>query len=334
MVLLLLSLGICVPSGLAAAGETIQLRPYQRRIPFTGFTRAKQSMLVSSEVSGRCLAVHADVGDFLSATGLLAELDTTFITIDLQTNRIARDKVRRQLALETKTLNRYATLHDRKSVPQATLDEVTLKAELHELSLQNLQIEQRRLQERLDRHTIKGPPGWQVIERFAEPGEYIQSGQKIARLGDFRQLLIPLSLSFSELQAIRQMEFIPMLLPDLDASIEGRLFRTSPDFDRETRKINTELIIEARQEHLDGLLRGGMRVQLHLRSPEQSKAFVLPLSALVSRYDAHWLVTPGGQRVEVIYLGIAEDYDAAIVTGKSLSPGDRFLIQPPKEGGR
>lgn len=327
-VLMVLHLSLFIHPGFPSPDGTIELQPYHRRIPFTGFTQPIQSMTLSSEVSGRCLRVQADVGDALSASGILAELDTTFIALDLQANRIARDKIQRQLISEKKTLDRYATLHDRKSVPLATLDEVSLNAELHELSLQNLQNEQQRLQERFNRHIIKGPAGWQVIERFAEPGEYVQAGQAVARLGDFRQLLVSLALSFSELRSLQQMDSITMLLPDLEATVEGQLFRIAPDFDRESRKIHVELTIDANQDHINGSLRGGMRVQLHLRSPEGSSAFVVPLRSVVSRYDAHWLVTPDKQRVQVIYLGTTDDGKSAIISGKGLAANDLFLVQP------
>lgn len=328
---ILLNLCWFFPSSLSASTPTVQIQPYQRRVHFTGFTRAIQSMALSSEVSGRCLAVHADIGDVLPSSGILAELDTTFIALDIQANRVARDKVQRQLASERKTLDRYATLHDRKSVPLATLDEVTLNAELHELSLQNLENEQRRLEEKLKRHTITGPSGWQVIERYAEPGEYIQAGQEVARLGDFRKLLVSLALSFGELRTLQQMDEIPILLPDLEETVAGRLFRVAPDFDRETRKIHAELVIDAHQKNIEGMLRGGMRAQLHLRSPEQTNTFIIPFASLVSRYDAHWLITPGKERIQVIYLGKAEDGKSAIISGKGLRPNDRFLAHPSEE---
>ncbi len=325
--LLLLLICLCFPT-LSWAEETVQIRPYQRQVTFTGFTRAKQQITISSEVSGRCLAIYGDRGDTIPDSGKLAAIDTTFIDLDLETNRLTRKKVARQLASERKTLKRYTTLHNRKSVPQATLDEVSLNSELHELSLKDLENEAARLQQRLERYTITAPPGWQVIERLTEPGEYIQAGQPVARLGNFQELLVPLALSFSELQALQQATAISLLLPDLNHRVPARLYRTSPAFDPISKKISVDLLLAARQEHLDQQLRGGMRAELQLQLRERTNIFVLPLSALISRYDAHWLVTPQQERVKVIFLGTCEEETLAIVSGENLSTKDRFLTHP------
>ncbi len=310
------------------AEETVQLRPYHRLATLTGFTRAKQTMKISSEVSGNCLALHGQHGETIPLSGRLALIDTTFITLDLEANRLAQKKVLRQLASEKKILKRYTTLHDRKSVPEAILDEVVLNAELHELSLMNLKNEAARLQQRFDRHTITAPPGWQVIERLIEPGEYVQAGQPLAHLGNFKQLLVPLALSFNELQSLERTERISLLLPDLNRRVSAWLYRTSPTFDATTKKIAVDLLLESQQDHLSLRLRGGMRVQLQLRLNEQTNTFVLPLSAVVSRYDAHWLVTAQQQRIKVVFLGRSEDGTLAIISGQGLAVNDTFLVNP------
>lgn len=134
---LLLLLVIFFSPSPAVCQETIALAPYSRVVTLTGFTYPLTEMTVTSEVSGRCLAIYADSGDTLPPDGRLAEIDTTFIQLDIAANRIAREQTARQLAQEEKNLARYTTLLSQSSVPQAQLDEVALAADLHRIELKN-----------------------------------------------------------------------------------------------------------------------------------------------------------------------------------------------------
>lgn len=312
----------------ALCQETVALRPYSRTVTLTGFTYPLQEMTITSEVSGRCLKIFADIGDTVPENGRLAEIDTTFIQLDIEANRIAREQTSRQLTKEEKSLARYTTLLSQKSTPQAQLDEVALAADLYRINLKKLHNEAARLQEQLARHSLTGPPGWQLIERYAEAGEFIQAGKAVARLGDFRRLLIPLAVTYGELQAISQLDSLKLYLPDIDVTVAGAIYRTSPLFDPKTRKIQIDLIIEAYHERLQVPLRGGMRAELQFATEEKTAAFLVPSSALISRYEAHWLMRPDGTRMQVIFQGQSNDGQHAIISGSELSAGQRFLADP------
>ena len=312
-----------------AAEDIIQPQPYQRQILLTGFTRAKQIITVSSEVAGKCLKVFVDTGDSIPSSGQLAAIDATFIDLDIRANKLAQEKIQLQLANEKKTLQRYTTLHGQKSVPQATLDEVSLNAELHQIALQNLRNEQRRLEEQQARHIVQAPPSWQVIERLVEPEEFVQPGQPIARLGDYRQVIVPLALSINELESLRQIKDIAVLMPDLNTTLTGKIYRISPEFDATTKKVPVELILQTQSGPTSVMLRGGLRVQLHLSLQEKSSAFLLPLSAIIQRYDAHWVVRSDGQREKVLFLGISQDGLSGIISAKNLTTNDKLLKNIP-----
>jgi RND family efflux transporter MFP subunit len=310
----------------AAAEETVQLRPYQRHLQLTGFTKAKAEVDVSGEVSGRCTKIFVDRGDTVPPSGVIAELDSTLVRLDLVKNKIAREQAARQLLLEKKTLDRYTTLMENKSAAQATFDEASLRADILELTLQDLVNEEARQKEMLDRHTLRGPPGWQVVERFVEEGTFVHQGEAVMRLGDFRQLLVSFMLSYEELDLLRKMERITFRFPELDVTAEARIYRVSPGFDAKSRKIPVDLIVAPETFSSAVEPRGGLRVNLTIVGKEETGSFVVPMSALVSRYEAHWLVKADGRRKKVILLGT--DGQEAIVTGKELVSGESFLLFP------
>lgn len=330
----LLPVLLLLPSLHAQDLDLVELRPYYRTITLTGFTYPRQEVTISSEVSGRCESIYADIGDEIPENGVLAEIDTTFINLDLEANKVKQEKAKRQLAQEEKTLARFTSLRRKESAPQAQLDEAELAADLNRIEIKELQNEAKRLREKLIRHKITAPVGWLVIERFVEQGELVQEGKAVARLGDFRQLLIPLAVSYSELLAIEATSSLHVELPDLGLSIPAVIYRISPVFDARTRKIQVELLIEARRPAPDNnqdIIRGGMRVHISFKSQEESNSFIIPASALINRYEAQWLMKPDNTMIQVILIGTEDDGKLAIISGETLKAGQRYLADPTSE---
>ena len=310
------------------AAETFVLQPFQRQLSFVGFTRPKSELLISSEVSGRCEKVLVDIGESVAAGGVVATLDKTFILLDLQKNRIAQEQVQRQLELDKKTVARYSTLIKNKSTAQATYDEAMFQVDSHTIRLKSLQNEQMRLGELLKRYTLVAPDGWKVIDRFVEPGQFVRPGEPLLRLGDFRQLLIPFVFTCGQLEIVEQYDRLQLYFPDQGKTVDGTVYRVAPGFDEKTRKIKVDVLVHTEKESGAGKWRGGMRAILHIQGTVERDTFSVPSSALLSRYEAHWLVSEQGEQVKVIFLEKSKNGEKAIVSGKGLSKGHSFLVFP------
>ena len=304
--------------------ETFVARSAARRAALTGFTRARNAMTLVSEESGRVHKVVADVGDTLGEHGLFAELDTTFIELDLAGNRADQQRLKSDVSYNKKEMDRYQALVKSKNAAQSTLDN-NIRA--HQSALQQLrakQIEERVLMERMKRFSLLGPPDWKVVTRYIEPGEWITKGEKVAELGRYDVLLVPFALTSAEYKALgKQGDAVDLTLTDLDKKVSATIARVSPGFDSQTRKINVDLEITKG----DFEFRGGLRTELVIDLPDPGGAVLVPKSALVKAYEEYFLMTPDQQRVRVVLLGAA-DGDMRRVTSPDVRPGDRFLLNP------
>ena len=312
------------PEPAARSTDTFVAQSAARRSALTGFTRARSSMTLVTEESGRVESVAADVGDTLGGDGVFARLDTTFIRLDLATNRTDQQRLKSDLDYNRKELERYEALVKTKTAAQSTLDS---NVRAHQAALQQLrakQVEERVLVERLKRFTLTGPAGWKVVTRYIEPGEWITTGEKVAELGRFDVLLVPFALSSQEYKALKEMgDNVELRLTDMDKTVTAKVARVSPGFDEETRKINVDLEITQG----DFEFRGGLRTELVIDLPDPGGAVVVPKSALVKAYEEYFLLTPDGERVRVVLLGSA-DKGMRRVTGEDVRPGDSFLLKP------
>jgi len=308
----------------AQSTETFVAHSAARRSVLTGFTRARNSMTLVTEESGRVDAVLVDVGDTLGENGLLATLDTTFIQLDLAGNRADQTRLKSDLDYNKKEMDRYKRLVKNKNAAQSTLDS---NVRAHQSAFQQLrakQIEERVLIERMKRFSLVGPVGWKVVTRYIEPGEWITKGEKVAELGRYDVLLVPFALTSEEYRALKQQgDLVDLQLTDLDKSIQAKVARVSPGFDAQSRKINVDLEIDAG----DFEFRGGLRTELIIDLPDPGGAVVVPKSALVKAYEEYFLLTPDNQRVRVVLLGSAEG-GLRRVSSPDVRAGDRFLLNP------
>ncbi|KMY69307.1 hypothetical protein AAU61_04885 [Desulfocarbo indianensis] len=309
----------------AAKPRLTEAKPAAQAATLTGFTRARAEMKLISEVAGRCLKVEADVGQTIGEDGVFARLDATFTKLELETNLVEQARLKSRLGYLEKDLQRTRTLVAKKSQAQAKLDGEEQEFDQARLQLRGLQIQEKTLRERLARHQIRAPQGWQVMERSVEPGQWVGSGAEVGRAGDFRTLLVPLALTSEEYAALRNGGDIVLHLPAAGQKVSARVYRVSPAFDPATRKINLDLAIEDGLNHK----RGGLRAELVLNMPDPSGAVLVPASAVKVRYQETWLLRPDGSQVKVMVLGPGPENDTLRVASPEIRPGQQFQLTAP-----
>lgn len=303
---------------------TFEAKPASRTISLTGFTRSRSSMTLVTEESGRVERVLGDIGDSLGKSGLFAQLDKTFIQLELDGNRADQQRLKSDLQYYKKEMDRYAKLVKSENAAQSTLDS---NVRAHQSALQQLramEIQEKVLMERMERFSLVGPPGWKVVTRRIEPGMWITRGEPVAELGRYDVLLVPYALTSAEFEALDDMgETVSLRLTDLGKTVEAKVALVSPGFDPKTRKINVDLEITKG----DFEFRGGLRTKLVLNMPDPGGAVLVPKSALVKAYEEYFLMTPDNKRVRVMLLGSAKD-NMRRVSSPDVKPGMKFLIKP------
>ena len=298
----------------------VTAKPAYRKTIVTGFSRARYSMVLSTEIAEKIKRVFVDIGDLVPRNGYIACLDDTFEKIDIQlmANEVAQHQV--DIDYFRKQVNRYKKLVDRNSAAVSQLDE--FKRELgNAVQLAQIKkLKKRRLQEKLKRHCIKAPQGWKMIERLAEPGQWLSVGDPVAKVGDYRSLLVPLSLSVSEMKALEHKQYdLKVKLPEYDLTVPSKIERISPSFDEKSRKIQVDLILEKQLP----VHRGGLRVEVTLELPEPAGTFLISASALDKKFEEVWLERKDGSRISVDLLGYA-DHGLARISSYEIQTGDQF----------
>jgi len=306
-------------------------------ITLTGFTRPQTFLDLTPEVTGRCIEVRADIGDPVPADTIFARIDSTFITLKLQANALARARTEKSLGFEKKQVERYRKLVTTKASAQTRLEELELQYEQTLLSLRELETEQEQLGETLARHTVHAPAGWLVIERQIEPGEWVRAGQPVARVGDYRNLVVPVVLRLEELQYLLSAGTFPLFIVDSNIRGTGALRRIAPNFDPVSRKTKAEIALSDTALEQVANKRGGLRVEIPIVLEDPMHAFLLPAEAIEERYEENWLTRENGETFRVIVLGPEQSAGPTKnrrlrVVSKAIKEGDRFQCRESGKG--
>ncbi|MEW8507503.1 MAG: efflux RND transporter periplasmic adaptor subunit [Candidatus Thiodiazotropha sp.] len=316
---------ILIPNHSFAETDLVTAKPALQREILSGFTRARSRVVLSAENAGRIDSVNGDVGDLIKEDEPFACQDQTFINMELRSNRAERDALAVDKAYFRKEVARYRQLLKQNSSSQSQLDSALRSLDKTNTQLAALSVAAEILQERKSRLCIRVPAGWRVVQRFIDPGEWVNIGEPVVDVGDYNSLIVPFALSMAEYQALQAIQTeLKLTLPELQSRVDASILRVSPAFDEVSRKIYTELEISLQQS----LARGGLRAELALDIPQRKNAVLVPERALKQRYEQYWLKRADGEEIRVVYLGrVRGDDEAWIrVTGPGIKPGDQFQL--------
>ena len=307
----------------------------RQEVELTGYTRSKTEVTLSSEVSGKVLAVAYDIGDVVG-TAPFVQIDPTFVDYSIQLARRAVDQLDAALAQNEsrvgfldKEFARIDTLYQNNSAPRQRWDQIRQDVDQAALERRSLMArksaEQTRLAELLERrkrHDIYAPAGWIVTARHVDPGEIVAPSMQLAAVGDYRRLVVPLSVTSAELAAIRA------LGTSFDVGLDSRPAQAqirwvNPEFNERTRKLSIELWIGP----WTGDHRGGLVMRLPVAVP--APGLSVPKAAVVNRYENPRVrLADTGEEVPVLVLGETNSH-LRIAENPKLRPGMALMPATP-----
>ena len=172
--------------------------------------------------------------------------------------------------------------------------------------------------------TIKAPFPGKILQRLKEPGDLVQSGDEILKLGDFSQLTINIQVSELALAKIRPQQTVAVTLDAFPSqSFEGRIARISPQADPSSRLIPVEITLP----NPDRRMGAGLLARVSLSQTEQSTV-VVPASAL-DQESAIFVVTGSEDQPILerrsVQIGKKVGDKVQIVAG--LNPQERYVVR-------
>lgn len=179
--------------------------------------------------------------------------------------------------------------------------------------------------ERLSYATLNSPISGVVIDRLSQPGNLIQPGNEVLKLGNFSQVKIVVPISELALSQVRVGETVTVSLDAFPGQkITGRVSRIAPAADLTTRQIPVEVIIP----NFDRRIASGLLARVQFEDRNTLNTIIVPETALQGE-DTVFIVDRDGENVTVtatkVETGDRDRDRVEIISG--LKPGDRFVVR-------
>lgn len=178
---------------------------------------------------------------------------------------------------------------------------------------------------RRERHALRAPAGWVVVDRLREPGAMVAAGEAILRLVDVSELIAAMRLDEAEVAALRAAEAdgsLAVRFAGAGEAAPARIRRIDVTFDPASRKRLAELVVAGSAAPEAS---GGLAVELVLGVPDPD-GVEIPLGLVAWRLERPLLRTAAGADLPVVAL--RRTPASIIVAADAIPPGTR-LVAPP-----
>lgn len=193
--------------------------------------------------------------------------------------------------------------------------------------------------------TINAPISGIVTQKVTEPGNLVQSGGEILKIGDFSRVKVLVQLSELELGNIQIGQLVDVRLDAFgDRIFPGQVTRISPAADPTARQVPIEITIP----NENGGIGSGLLARVQLESPGDVRV-IIPESALkTGEQRDRTSLREGSEAIVFVVEGegneatvrarqviLGEQADGRVEIRAGLEPGQRFVVRsgkPLKDG--
>lgn len=187
-----------------------------------------------------------------------------------------------------------------------------------------------RLEQQLERMTVRAPFAGRVVSLHTEVGEWIDAGGTVMELVDLDEVDVVVPVPEDWAPGLRLGQPVTIDLPALPGHpFEGRIDRIIPEGNPRTRAIPVRVRVKNQLVDARPLLTAGMFAQVRLPVGPEQAALLVPKDALVlgGEQPIVYAVTPDGAGTRPVPVRITGAVDGTIAVEGDLKAGDRVVVE-------
>jgi membrane fusion protein (multidrug efflux system) len=257
-------------------------------------------VVLRPEIAGRIAAIRFQEGRAVAGGGVLVELDAAVQRAELQ-------QARANLSLAESNFRRTEDLFNRKFVSQSARDEAAARLEVAKAA-EALALA------RLERTRIRAPFDGIVGIRNVSVGDYVKEGEDLVNLEAIATLKVDFRLPEAYVERVRAGQLLEVISDPLpERRFAATVDAIDPLVDAEGRAV----LLRARLDNRENLLRPGMFARVRLILSERPDVPVVPEEALMPSGDGQFVfvVEEGTARRVPVRIGVRRNTRVEIVEG-------------------
>lgn len=174
--------------------------------------------------------------------------------------------------------------------------------------------------------TIAAPFAGIVVSRSLDPGAYVTPGTStpILTIADLDQTAVIVNVTEVQIAAIQKGASVSITVDAYPGrAFEGKVSRIAGGADQATRTVQVEIDIE----NPGHLLRPGMYATARLSAGEDKDVLVVPLGAMVTVGDQHFVWVVGGDKVSKRPVTVGRATGEVVEVTAGLAEGDQIIAR-------
>jgi macrolide-specific efflux system membrane fusion protein len=334
---------------------TVTRGDLQKSITAVGSIEPKDYVDVGTQVSGRVMKIHVDIGDRVAKGDLIAEIDPTVYESTVRKDRATLENLKAQLeqqlaesALAATQLKRNQEMRAADAVSQTTVDEADAQAKVAAAT-----VSATRAQIRASEATLEGdlanlgytkiyaPLDDTVVSQTTLEGQTVNASQSapvIVQVANMDVMTVWAQVAEADVSRIAvgmPAHFTTLGMPDKKWEGKVRAVYPTPEVENDVVLYNVLIDVDNRQ----GQLLPQMTVQVFFTLGEAKDVPLAPINALQAQHDAGpsaykaKVLTDDGVVERDVKIGLTNRSMAQVVSG--LLPGDQLIVAnavPPAAG--
>jgi HlyD family secretion protein len=342
---------------LTVSTATIERRNLTAQVYGNGTVEAKVVVAVSSKVTGRIEALHADQGDKVKTGQVLARLENddfrqqvlqakagvTKSEASLAAEEANHQKALANLELANRDYVRMTGLADRELVAQREVDDLATALEVAKQEVERTKAaveaaKKDRLasqanaafaESRNNDMVVRAPQDGIIISRDLEKGATVAPGFPIFRIADPTIVWVSANVDESQRKDLAEgQEAIIFLRSMPKEKLHGRVARIGLESDRVTEEIEVDVIFEPPLMSF----RLGEQAEVYIVTRTKEEVPALSSAAIISKGKQRrvWIVADGKLRLKEIVTGI-EDRTGFVEVVSGIDEQSLVAVAPPVE---
>jgi RND family efflux transporter MFP subunit len=312
------------PAAVEVRYTEAQQHSVRRSLSLPGTVEALTSSIVASTISGQVIEFTAKEGMRVESGQVLARLRTATIEIELAARQASLREAEARLKLAEANQKRAENLFEEGIISRQQYDDATSEYTAWLGRVDTLRAEIARVEDAIERCTIRAPFGGVVVAERTEVGQWVVEGGAVVELVAMGQVDIRVEVPERYFAAMRlgsaaQVTF--EALPGVE--LPGRVIAVVPSADPQARNFPAKV----RVPNPDGRIGAGMLAQVTFPAGEVYAATVVPKDAVVRQGDRSVLYRVNGGHVEMVPVETGEGVGVWVEVRGALRAGDRVVTR-------
>ena len=322
-----LSASLCLSQTAVSVAKPISGASDSRYV-FTGTITSDREAEISPRVAGLIATADAEMGFAAKQGELLVSLDDTLAKMDLREKVLNLEASKAELANAKRRYEEAVELGDA-NFPRSERENRETTYRMAEIAVTRNETMVETQREIVDRHQIIAPFEGVVIEKMAEVGEWVQTGNPVLRFVDTRNLRLDIQVPEKQLPLISKSKNVSVKIAAVaGGSFEAHIEARSPQIDPKTRTFQVRI----RLDNPSALVQPGMSAEAVFQPNGDDPALFISRDALLRTAEGEvvvWVAQSSGNTTQasrrLVSIGASSGEQIEILFG--LDAADQVIYQ-------